>query len=53
MALDEFALSELLDALRGGDGVDLVRELAQWALQGLIEGRSRRADRCRPLRTQQ
>ena len=36
MALDEFALSELLDALRGGDGVDLVRELAQWALQELI-----------------
>jgi putative transposase len=37
MALDESALSELLDALRCGDGVDLVRELAQWALQELIE----------------
>lgn len=37
MALNEFALSELLDALRAGDGVDLVRELAQWALQELIE----------------
>ena len=37
MALDESALSELLDALRAGDGVDLVRELAQWALQALIE----------------
>jgi putative transposase len=37
MALDESALSELLVALRAGDGVDLVRELAQWALQELIE----------------
>ena len=37
MALPESALSELLDALRVGDGVDLVREIAQWALQALIE----------------
>ena len=37
MALTESALSELLDALRAGDGVDLVREVAQWALQELIE----------------
>jgi hypothetical protein len=37
MALPESALSELLDALRVGDGVDLVREVAQWALQALIE----------------
>ncbi len=37
MALNESALSELLGALRAGDGVDLVRELAQWALQELIE----------------
>jgi putative transposase len=37
MALDESALSELLAVLRAGDGVDLVRELAQWALQELIE----------------
>jgi len=37
MALSDSALSELLDALRVGDGTDLVRELAQWALQRLIE----------------
>ncbi len=37
MALDESAVAELLDALRAGDGTDLVRELAQWALQQLIE----------------
>ena len=37
MALSDSALSELLDALRAGDGTDLVRELAQWALQQLIE----------------
>ena len=37
MALSDSALSELLDALRVGDGTDLVRELAQWALQALID----------------
>ncbi len=37
MALPDSALSELLDALRVGDGTDLVRELAQWALQQLID----------------
>ena len=37
MALDEFAVSELLAALRVGEGTDLVRELAEWALQQLIE----------------
>jgi putative transposase len=37
MALDESAVSELLDALTTGEGTDLVRELAQWALQQLIE----------------
>ena len=37
MALSDSALSELLDALRAGNGTDLVRELAQWALQQLIE----------------
>jgi len=36
MALSDSALSELLDAVRVGDGTDLVRELAQWALQALI-----------------
>ena len=33
MALNETALSELLDTLHAGDSVDLVRELAQWALR--------------------
>jgi putative transposase len=37
MALDESALSDLLDALSVGDGTDLIRELAGWALQQLIE----------------
>jgi len=37
MALSDSALSELFDALRVGDGTDLVRELAQWALQALID----------------
>ena len=37
MTLSDSALSELLDALRVGDGTDLVRELAQWALQALID----------------
>jgi putative transposase len=37
MALDESALSELLDALSVGDGTDLIRDLAGWALQQLIE----------------
>jgi putative transposase len=37
MALDESAVSDLLDALAVGEGTDLVRQLAQWALQQLIE----------------
>ena len=38
MALSESALSELLVALTDRDrGVDLVRELAQWLAQELIE----------------
>ncbi len=37
MALDDSAVSDLLDALSAGEGTDLVRELAQWALQQLIE----------------
>lgn len=37
MALSESALSDLLTALQAGEGVDLVRELARWALQELIE----------------
>ena len=37
MALDESAVSDLIDALAVGEGTDLVRELARWALQELIE----------------
>ena len=37
MALSESALSDLLASLQVGDGIDLVRELARWALQELIE----------------
>ena len=38
MALDESALSELVVALRRRDGgIDLVRELAQWLANELIE----------------
>ena len=33
MALDESVLSDLLAAVKAGDGVELVRELAQWGLQ--------------------
>lgn len=37
MALPQSALSELLDAFRAGDGVDLIRESVRVALQELIE----------------
>jgi putative transposase len=37
MALPQSALSELLEAFRAGDGVDLVRESVRMALQELIE----------------
>ncbi len=37
MTQHDSALPELLAALQAGDGVDLVRELARWALQELIE----------------
>ena len=37
MALSDSALSDLVASLQAGDGVDLVRELARWALQELIE----------------
>jgi transposase-like protein len=37
MALEESAVSDLLDALRVGEGTDLIRDLAGWALQQLIE----------------
>jgi putative transposase len=37
MALDDSVLFELLDALKAGEGNDPIRELAQWAIQQLIE----------------
>jgi putative transposase len=37
MALSQSALSELLEAFRAGDGVDLIRESVRVALQDLIE----------------
>ncbi|PUA78921.1 IS256 family transposase [Nocardioides currus] len=37
MALPQSALSELLEAFRAGDGVDLIRESVRVALQELIE----------------
>jgi hypothetical protein len=37
MALPQSALSELLEAFRAGDGVDLIREAVRVALQELIE----------------
>ena len=43
MALDDSAVSELLDALAVGEGTDLVRQLAQWALQQLIEAEATEA----------
>ena len=42
MALSESALSELLDALRVGDGVDLIRELAPVGAARADRGRSHR-----------
>ena len=37
MALSESVVSELLDAFRAGDGVDLIRDAVQLVLQELIE----------------
>jgi transposase-like protein len=37
MALPQSAVSELLEAFRAGDGVDLIRESVRLALQELIE----------------
>src|SRR5687768_1826298 len=37
MALSQSAVSDLLDAFRAGDGVDLIRESVRLVLQELIE----------------
>jgi transposase-like protein len=43
MALDESALSELRAAIDVGEGADIVRQLAEWALQQLIEAEAAEA----------
>ena len=51
MALSESVLSDLLDAFRAGEGVDLIRDAVQLVLQELIEVEATEHDRRRPLRT--
>ena len=51
MALSQSALSELLEAFRAGEGVDLIRESVRLVLQELIEAEATERDRRRPLRT--
>jgi len=43
MALEKSAVNEMPDALSVGEGTDLVRELAQWALQQQIEAEASEA----------
>ena len=51
MALSQSALSDLLDAFRAGDGVDLVRESVRMVLQELIEAEATERIGAAPLRT--
>ena len=51
MALSQSAVSDLLDAFRAGDGVDLIRDAVRLVMQELIEVEADRGDRRRPLRT--
>ena len=51
MALSQSAVSELLEAFRAGEGVDLIRESVRLVLQELIEAEAAERDRRRPLRT--
>ena len=50
MALSQSALSELLEAFRAGEGVDLIRESVRLVMQELIEAEATEHDRRRPLR---
>ena len=50
MALSQSALSELLEAFRAGEGVNLIRDAVRLALQELIEAGGHRGDRRRPVR---
>jgi putative transposase len=43
MAIDDSVLSELLVALKTGEGVDPIRELARWAIQQFIEAEAAEA----------
>ena len=43
MALSQFDVSELLGALRAGDGVDLIRDLVRVVLQELVEAEAAEA----------
>ena len=43
MALSNSDLSDLLDAIRVGEGTDLIREIARWVLQELIEAEATEA----------
>ena len=43
MALSQSALSELLDAFRAGEGVDLIRESVRVVMQELIEAEATEA----------
>ena len=43
MALSNSDLSDLLDAIRVGEGTDLIREIARWVLQELIEAEAAEA----------
>ena len=49
MTLPQSAVSDLLDALRAGDGVDLVRESVRIVLQELIEAEATEAIGAGPL----
>jgi hypothetical protein len=39
MALQEFDLSELLDALRAGGDIDIIRRSVEMVIQALIDAR--------------
>jgi putative transposase len=49
MALPQSALSELLEAFRADDGVDLIRDAVRLVLQELIELEATDSHWCRPL----
>jgi hypothetical protein len=50
MAHEEFDLSELLDALRAGGDIDIIRRSVEMVLQALIDTRTDRHHRRRSAR---